>query len=216
MMPLSGVALLGARMDGVDPSPLVAGAYLLSGVLLLAALRWRGQRHGNRIAMAGIALALAAALYSHDVMNLPEIASALVIGGSIGLLLARRCAARMLPWLVVVAHGLLGMAAMATACALWLNPFAFALVGDDGRITPDNRLLLAAGFTIGAMVVVGALLVAVTRRQTGLAWIGSGAGWAAVTLGFALGNSAMVMAGALAGVAGWRLGWRARRIGPAV
>jgi NAD/NADP transhydrogenase beta subunit len=209
------MALLGARIDGVDPSPLVAGAYLLSGLILLGALLWRAAPIGNRMAMAGILLAVAATLYSHDVVNLPEIVSALVIGGSIGLLLARRCAARRLPWLVVAAHGLLGVAAMATVGALFLNPFAFALTRDDGTIAPRDGMVLAAGFAIGAMVVAGISWMAVRRTQAGLAWIGSGAGWLAAALGFALGNSALVVAGGMAGVTGWRLGWRARKIGPA-
>lgn len=216
----SAMALLGARIDGVDPSPLVAGAYLLSGFILLGALFLRAAPIGNRMAMAGILLAVAATLYSHDVVNLPEIVSALVIGGSIGLLLARRCAARRLPWLVVAAHGLLGVAAMATAGALFLNPFAFALARDDGTIAPHDGMVLAAGFAIGAIVVAGISWMAVRRTSAGmawmgLAWMGSGAGWAAAALGFALGNSALVVAGGMAGVAGWRLGWRARKIGPA-
>ena len=207
-------AMLGARIDGVEPSPLVAAAYLLSGLMLVCALRLRANRAGNRIALAGLALASGAALYSHDVVNLPEIVSALTIGGSIGLLLARRSPAASLPWLVIAGHGLLGLAAIATAWALYRNPFAFGLAGDDGIILPGNIVILAVGVATGALVVAGTLVMAIRRTCAGLALLGSGAGWSATALGLVLGNSAMVVAGALAGVAGLRLGWNARNIGP--
>ncbi|MES2172966.1 MAG: NAD(P)(+) transhydrogenase (Re/Si-specific) subunit beta [Pseudomonadota bacterium] len=205
MIPPVGAAWLGVQLDGIDPSPVVAGAYLLSGLLLFLGLWLRTGRRGNRWTMAGIVTASAAAVYSHDVVNLPEMVSAVVIGGSIGLLLARRSAVAALPWLMVAGHGLLGVAAMAMAATLWRNPGAFGLTADDGA-------LLTVGFALGAMTLAGALALAIGRRPGGLALIGSGAGFAAAMLGFAIGNSAMVMGGGMAGVAGLRLAWRARRI----
>lgn len=202
-------AWLGARIDGVDPSPLVAGMWLGAAGLLLCALWLRGYRTGNRIALAGGMLAVGAALYSHDVVNLPEIASALVIGGSIGLMLARRCGGHRLPWLVVVAYALLGLAGMATGTALLLNPFAFGLVDGPGRVTPAHGTLLAGGIAIGGLAALCALLMLVRQTQDYLALVGSGAGWTAAALGLAMGNSAMVLAGGMAGAAGLRLGWRA-------
>ncbi len=205
MIPPFGPAWLGAQLDGIDPSPLVAGAYLLSGLLLFIGLWLRKGRHGNRWAMAGIVTGAAAAVYSHDVVNLPEMVSAVVIGGCIGLLLVRRCAVATLPWLIVAGHGLLGVAAMAMAMTLRRNPGAFGLLGDDGA-------LLAAGFGLGAATLAGALVLAFRRRHGGLALMSSGTGWAAAALGFAIGNGAMVVAGGMAGVAGLRLAWRARKI----
>lgn len=201
-------AWLGARIDGVDPSPLVAGMWLVTAMLLLCALWLRGHRAGNRIALAGGALAVGAALYSHDVVNLPEIASALVIGGSIGLTLARRSGAHRLPWLVLVAHGLLGLAGMAIGAALVLNPFAFALVDGQGHVMDAQGFLLAAGAVIGGLTAAGALLMLVRRTQAGLTLVGGGAALSAAALGLAMGNSAMVLVGGMAGAAGLRLGWR--------
>lgn len=201
---------LGARIDGVDPSPLVAGMWLVAAALLLCALWLRGHRIANRLALTGGMLAVGAALYSHDVVNLPEIASALVIGGSIGLMLARRCGAHRLPWLVVIAYGLLGLAGVATGAALFLNPFAFALVDGQGHVTPAHGALLAAGAATGGLVALGALLMLVRRTQASLMLVGSGAGWAAAALGLAMGNSALLLVGGMAGAAGLRLGWRAR------
>jgi NAD/NADP transhydrogenase beta subunit len=205
VIPPVGPAWLGAQLDGIDPSPVVAGAYLFSAALLLLGLSLRSGRHGNRWAMAGIATGAAAAVYGHDVVNLPEMVSAVVIGGGIGLLLARRSAVAALPWLMVAGHGLLGVAAMAMAATLWRNPGAFGLTADDGA-------LLTVGFGLGAATLAGALALAVGHRPGGLALLGSGAGWAAATLGFAIGYSALAAAGGMAGVAGLRLAWRARKI----
>lgn len=212
MMPPVGPAWLGAQLDGIDPSPVVAGAYLLSGLLLLVGLWLRNSRHSHRWAMAGIATGAAAAVYSHDVVNLPEMVSAVVIGGSIGLLLARRSAVAALLWLAVAGHGLLGVAAMAMAATLWRNPGAFGLLGDDGAVLPFGGGMLVAGFGLGVPTLAGALVLAFGRRLGGLPLLTSGAGWAAAALGFAIGNGAMVVAGGMAGVAGLRLAWRARRI----
>ncbi len=205
MIPPVGAAWLGAQLDGIDPSPVVAGAYLLSGLLLFLGLWLRTGRHGNRWTMVGSVTASAAAVCSHDVVNLPEMVSAVVIGGSIGLLLARRSGVAALPWLMVVGHALLGVAAMAMAATLWRNPGAFGLTAHDGA-------LLAVGFGLGATTLAGALALAFRRRLGGLALLGSGAGFAAAALGFTIGNSAMVVGGGMAGVAGLRLAWRARRI----
>lgn len=208
-------AWLGARIEGVDPSPLVAGMWFAAATLLLCALWLRGHRVGNRLVLAGGMLAVGAALYSHDVVNLPEIASALAIGGSIGLTLARRCNAHRLPWLVILAYGLLGLAGVATGAALFLNPFAFGLVDGQGDVTPVHGALLAASATIGGLVALVALLMLVRRTQADLALVASGAGWASAALGLAMGNSAMILVGGMAGAAGLRLGWRARALGRA-
>ncbi|WP_088183107.1 NAD(P)(+) transhydrogenase (Re/Si-specific) subunit beta [Sphingobium sp. Z007] len=205
MIPPVGAAWLGAQLDGIDPSPVVAGAYLLSALLLFLGLWLRSGRHGNRWAMAGIATGAATAVYSHDVVNLPEMVSAVVIGGSIGLLLARRSAVAALPWLMVAGHGLLGVAAMAMAATLWRNPSAFGLTADDSA-------LLAVGFGLGATTLAGALALGFGRWLGALPLLSSGAGWTAAALGFAIGNSVMVMAGGMAGVAGLRFAWRASRI----
>lgn len=212
MIPPVGPAWLGAQLDGIDPSPMVAGAYLLSGLLLFMGLSLRSGRHGNRWAMAGIVTGAAAAVYSHDVVNLPEMVSAVVIGGCIGLLLVRRCAVATLPWLIVAGHGLLGVAAMAMAMTLRRNPGAFGLLGDDDAMRPFAGAMLAAGLGMGAITLAGGLFQIVGRRHGGLALLSSGAGWAAAALGFAIDNSAMVVAGGMAGVAGLRLAWRARKI----
>ncbi|MFC3442140.1 hypothetical protein ACFOKF_13265 [Sphingobium rhizovicinum] len=196
-------ALLGARIDGIAPSPFVAFLYLLAGLCLLLALRWGSGRRAGRVALLGVALASGGALYSHDVMNLPEMLGAIVVGGGLGLLLVRRAARRMLPILLRISQGLLGVAAVATAGAVWRNPGAFGLEGDGAAMT-----LLAAAALIGMLVCLGAIW----PGRVGALILSGGAGWAGALLGLAIGNSAMVIGGALAGVAGLSFVLRGRKM----
>jgi NAD(P) transhydrogenase subunit beta len=63
----------------------VALAYLVAGVLFILALRGLSSpatsRAGNRYGMAGMAIAVATTLYTHDVVAIPEILGAIAVGG---------------------------------------------------------------------------------------------------------------------------------------
>ncbi|WP_298398109.1 hypothetical protein [Sphingobium sp.] len=159
----------------------------------MLALRERAGRRANRLAMMGVALACGGAVYSHDVLNLPEMIGAVVMGGGFGLLLVRRAARRMLPLLTRAAQALLGIAAIALAGAVWRNPGAFGVAGSGVAMA-----LLAAGVLIGGLVALGALWPGRIAPHL----LSSGAGWTAALLGLAMGNGAMAIGGALAGVAG--------------
>ncbi|MEK6722211.1 MAG: NAD(P)(+) transhydrogenase (Re/Si-specific) subunit beta, partial [Pseudomonadota bacterium] len=82
----------------------VSLAYLVAGVLFILALRGLSSpatsRRGNRMGMIGMAIAVATTLYTHDVVSLPEIIGAIVIGGGIGFIIARRIAMTDMPQLV--------------------------------------------------------------------------------------------------------------------
>src|SRR3546814_1054189 len=56
-----------------------------------------------------------------------EILIAIVIGGTIGLVIARRIAMTAMPQLVAAFHSLVGMAAVLVGCAAFLNPGAFGI-----------------------------------------------------------------------------------------
>ena len=97
----------------------VSLAYLAAGVLFILALRGLSSpatsRRGNRMGMIGMAIAVATTLYTHDVVSLPEIIGAIVIGGGIGFIIARRIAMTDMPQLVAAFHSLVGLAAVGTA-----------------------------------------------------------------------------------------------------
>ena len=112
-------------------------AYLIAGICFIMALRGlsspESSRRGNNFGMAGMAIAVATTLAIHDVATLPEIIAAIVIGGAIGLVTARKIQMTAMPQLVAAFHSLVGLAAVLVGAAAFLNPEAFGIAV---RITP--------------------------------------------------------------------------------
>jgi H+-translocating NAD(P) transhydrogenase subunit beta len=249
--------------------PLVAFAYLVSGVLFILALRGlsspESSRRGNRMGMAGMAIAVGTTLYTHDVVSLPEIVAAIAIGGGIGFIIARRIAMTAMPQLVAAFHSLVGLAAVLVGIAAYFNPAAFGILDATGlEIAKASRIELGLGVAIGAITFSGSVIaflklngnmggkpimlpgrhiinigvligiiamVAIFSLNTPtLFWVivglsfaigflliipiggadmpvvvsmlNSYSGWAAAAMGFTLGNSAMIITGALVGSSG--------------
>ena len=253
----------------------VSLAYLAAGVLFILALRGLSSpatsRRGNRMGMIGMAIAVATTLYTHDVVSLPEIVGAIVIGGGIGFIIARRIAMTDMPQLVAAFHSLVGLAAVLVGAAAYLNPGAFGILDTlTGEIHNASRIELGLGVAIGAITFSGSViaflklngnmsgkpimlpgrhvinlgtLVAIlgligwfyvmaapTVMAPWLFWtviglsfvigflliipiggadmpvvvsmLNSYSGWAAAAMGFTLGNSAMIITGALVGSSG--------------
>src|SRR5205823_14848813 len=101
-------------------------AYLIAGVCFILALRGlsspESSRRGNRIGMIGMAIAVVTTLATHEIASLPEIIVAMVIGGGIGLTVARKIQMTAMPQLVAAFHSLIGMAAVLVGAAAYLNP----------------------------------------------------------------------------------------------
>jgi NAD(P) transhydrogenase subunit beta len=145
-------------------------AYLVAGVCFILALRGlsspASSRRGNRFGMFGMALAVGTTLVTHSIASLPEIAAAIVIGGGIGFVIARRIAMTAMPQLVAAFHSLVGLAAVLVAVAAYLNPEAFGIAT---RITPIygpsiiailpvSRIELGLGLAIGAITFSGSVI----------------------------------------------------------
>ena len=64
-------------MHEVATSPYVALAYLIAGICFILSLRGlsspESSRRGNRFGMAGMTIAVATTLVTHEVASLPEI-----------------------------------------------------------------------------------------------------------------------------------------------
>lgn len=145
----------------------VAVAYALSAICVALGLhglcRPRPGRTAVRIGIAGMALAGATTLFTHNAASLPEIGIALLIGGGIGLLAAQRVALAALPRWSVALHGLVGLAAMLVGGAACLDPGAFGIAhrlvqGDCGHpcgvtihIAPVGAGLLTLGMALGGV-----------------------------------------------------------------
>ncbi|SFP87719.1 NAD(P)(+) transhydrogenase (Re/Si-specific) subunit beta [Sphingomonas rubra] len=141
-------------MHEVAQSPWVAFAYLVAGVCFILALRGLSHpatsRRGNRLGMAGMAIAVVTTLVTHvpvivdvlppgavglddwakprvDWVPVVEILAAIALGAVIGLTTARRIAMTAMPQLVAAFHSLVGLAAVLVGVAAFLNPAAFGI-----------------------------------------------------------------------------------------
>jgi len=137
-------------------------AYLIAGVCFILALRGlsgpESSRRGNRLGMAGMAIAVVTTLYTHELASLAEIAIAIAIGGTIGLVIARRIQMTAMPQLVAAFHSLVGMAAVLVGAAAFLNASAFGIVDLSGAIMPVSRVEMGLGVAIGAITFSGSVI----------------------------------------------------------
>ncbi|MGN6058271.1 MAG: NAD(P)(+) transhydrogenase (Re/Si-specific) subunit beta [Sphingomicrobium sp.] len=145
-------------------------AYLIAGVCFILALRGLSSpetsRRGNLTGMVGMAIAVGTTLATHSIASLPEIAIAMLIGGLIGLVTARKIQMTAMPQLVAAFHSLVGMAAVLVGAAAYLNPEAFGIAV---RITPilgpsiisiypASRIEMGLGVAIGAITFSGSVI----------------------------------------------------------
>src|SRR6478735_1978435 len=100
-------------------------AYLVSGICFILALRGlsspSSSQRGNRLGMIGMGIAVVTTLLTHQIASLVEIAGAIIVGGAIGLVTARRIQMTAMPQLVAAFHSLVGMAAVLVGAAAFLN-----------------------------------------------------------------------------------------------
>jgi NAD(P) transhydrogenase subunit beta len=149
-------------MEQVVANPWAMLAYLVAGICFILALRGlsspTSSRRGNRFGMFGMALAVGTTLVTHQIASLPEIGVAILIGGLIGFVTARRIAMTAMPQLVAAFHSLVGMAAVLVAIAAYLNPAAFGIAEADGAIHQVSRIEMGLGIAIGAITFSGSVI----------------------------------------------------------
>jgi NAD(P) transhydrogenase subunit beta len=156
--------------EGVAQPAWVLLAYLIAGVCFILALRGltspESSRRGNLTGMVGMAIAVLTTLGTHSFASIPEILGAMVVGGGIGLVTARKIQMTAMPQLVAAFHSLVGMAAVLVGAAAYLNPEAF---GIGVRITPIaspsfvsilpvSRIEMGLGVAIGAITFSGSVI----------------------------------------------------------
>jgi H+-translocating NAD(P) transhydrogenase subunit beta len=147
-------------------------AYLVAGICFILALRGLSSpvssRRGNRFGMFGMTLAVLTTLYYYrppgvgpggiDLTIAGEIAGAIVLGGAVGLVTARRIAMTQMPQLVAAFHSLVGMAAVLVGAGAFLNPDAFGIADPGGLIHVNSRVEMGLGVAIGAITFSGSVI----------------------------------------------------------
>src|ERR1700760_2846103 len=139
--------------------------YLAAGVLFILALKGLSSpatsRTGNRNGMIGMTIAILTTLWVagvSDPLTWGLIVGGLVIGGGIGAVMARRIAMTNMPQLVAAFHSLVGLAAVLTAAAAFLNPIPFGIADADGAIHLQSRIEMGLGIGIGAITFSGSVI----------------------------------------------------------
>ncbi|HEY8433593.1 MAG TPA: NAD(P)(+) transhydrogenase (Re/Si-specific) subunit beta, partial [Sphingomicrobium sp.] len=145
-------------------------AYLIAGVCFILALRGLSSpetsRRGNITGMIGMTIAVVTTLAIHKIASLPEIVGAMVIGGGIGLVTARKIQMTAMPQLVAAFHSLVGLAAVLVGTAAYLNPMAFGIAvrvtpiasPSFVSIFPQSRIEMGLGVAIGAITFSGSVI----------------------------------------------------------
>ena len=142
---------------------LAASLYLFSGVLFILALRGLSSpetsRQGNFFGILGMALAITVTFLSVDILfsGFIFIICALVIGGSIGAIIAHRISMTAIPQLVAGFHSLVGLAAVLVALSAFYNPEAFGL-GIFNNIKTASLIEMSIGASIGAITFTGSVI----------------------------------------------------------
>lgn len=136
---------------------LVAIAYLVASVFFILALKGLSSpvtaRRGNLFGMVGMAIAVTTTLTITD--NWTLIAVCIVLGGTIGAVVAKRVQMTAMPELVAFMHSLVGLAAVFIAIAAVNNPVSFGL---PAILPMGSKLELFLGTFIGAMTWSGSVI----------------------------------------------------------
>jgi NAD(P) transhydrogenase subunit beta len=135
----------------------VALAYLAAAVLFILALKGLSSpvsaRRGNMFGMAGMAIAVLVTLT--QTYNIAYILAAIVAGGAVGMVIAKRIQMTAMPELVAAMHSLVGLAAVLIAMAAFNNPAAY---GIGETLHASNRIELFIGTFVGAITFTGSII----------------------------------------------------------
>jgi len=177
-------------------------AYLAAGALFIIGLRGlthpRSARRGNYLAMAGMLLAVLATVLNAEVKSYGFIIAGVVVGGTIGTVIAWRIQMTAMPQLVAILHSFVGLCAVLVAFGAYLT---YAQTGRPGLLAESGLgALIGAVTCTGSLVSFGKLQVLIPSRPLlfpgrhlinialavltfgGVVWLISGGGMSALML----------------------------------
>ncbi|MFZ4542383.1 MAG: NAD(P)(+) transhydrogenase (Re/Si-specific) subunit beta [Rickettsiales bacterium] len=135
--------------------------YLVASVLFILALKGLSSpvsaRLGNRYGMIGMALAIVTTLTLSFIEGYFLILLGIAIGGSIGVVIAKRIEMTAMPQLVAAFHSLVGLAAVFIATAALFSPESYG-IGVAGQIEGGSLLEMSLGAVIGAITFSGSVI----------------------------------------------------------
>ncbi|MDD2103628.1 NAD(P)(+) transhydrogenase (Re/Si-specific) subunit beta [Pseudomonas putida] len=149
---------------------LVTSLYLIASVCFIQALKGLSHpttsRRGNLFGMLGMGLAILTTVgliyklgaeLAHD--GIIYVIVGLLIGGTVGTIMAKRVEMTKMPELVAFMHSMIGLAAVFIAVAAVVEPQSLGIVQNLGDAIPaGNRLELFLGAAIGAITFSGSVI----------------------------------------------------------
>jgi len=146
--------------------------YLIASICFIQALKGLSHpstaRRGNAFGMSGMAIAvvttfalivkLTSEASAVTGMGYGLLALGVIVGGSIGTILAKRVEMTKMPELVAAMHSLIGLAAVCIAVAAVSEPWAFNISAFGEAIPLGNRLELFIGTFVGAITFSGSVI----------------------------------------------------------
>jgi NAD(P) transhydrogenase subunit beta len=137
---------------------IVTVSYIAATVLFILALgglsNQETARRGNWYGIVGMAIALLATIFGVVTQHYEILIGALVIGGSIGIILARRVQMTQMPELVASLHSLVGLAAVTVGFANFMDP----IVHHTGIELTIHDIETYLGILIGAVTFSGSII----------------------------------------------------------
>jgi NAD(P) transhydrogenase subunit beta len=143
--------------------------YLIASICFIQALKGlshpKSARLGNLFGMVGMAIAVLTtfifvlSLDQSSMIGMSLIILGLLLGGSVGTVLARRVEMTKMPELVAAMHSLIGLAAVFIAIGVVSDPSAFGITLMPGDPIPfGNRVELFIGSFVGAITFSGSVI----------------------------------------------------------
>jgi len=146
---------------------LVTAAYIVAAILFICSLaglsKHETSRRGNIFGIIGMALALIATMLGPDVHDLGWILIAMVIGGAIGIRLARKVEMTEMPELVAILHSFVGLAAVLVGFNSYLDHGVAPMEAVMENIHLTEIFL---GVFIGAVTFTGSIVAFGKLRGT--------------------------------------------------
>lgn len=133
-------------------------AYLIASVLFIIGIKYLGKtkdaRKGNVISAVGMVIAIAATLFTLEVLTLLEIGIAILVGSAIGLYYAQKVAMTKIPEMVALFNGFGGLASFAVA----LSDYYFKRDIDLASLDAINLTSILVSILIGAVTFTGSMV----------------------------------------------------------
>ena len=135
-------------------------SYIIATILFILALgglsNQETARRGNWYGIIGMAIALVATLVGDVTQHFEYLIVALLVGGTVGIIAARRVQMTQMPELVAILHSLVGLAAVAVGFANFMDPARLShYVGVELTIHDVETYL---GILIGAVTFSGSVI----------------------------------------------------------